>query len=284
MLKRLVKIANKLDSLGLTKEADVLDRYITKVALDFPEPDLEGLPDSPEELARMRADKAAPMVQNVTYGPGATSTRGVGPAKPEEKSTFSPTRTMSSQVTITKSDAKAREEDQRTREELRNAPGSGYLKPQVLVDSYAFSFTPTLGRSGNIAKIQQALTNCGFNAGTADGYWGKNTDMAFKDALYSFLLLSPEEAAFSKLTEVVAEILNGNKPTMPFTYEMVIDMCKKINDARARGEYIPHGIPMAQYIGSKGGGRFVQRSAPPSEADLVSTKAGEPVAGTPRKV
>lgn len=32
MFKNLVKIANKLDSLGLTKEADVLDRYIAKVA------------------------------------------------------------------------------------------------------------------------------------------------------------------------------------------------------------------------------------------------------------
>lgn len=279
MLRKIVKIANKLDSLGLTKEADVLDRYISKIALDFPEPDLEGLPDSPEELARLKADKPAAMVQNVTYGPGATSTRGVGPVKPEAKPTFSPTRTMSSQVTP----SKAAEEDEKIREELRNAPGSGFLKPQVLIDSYAFNFTPTLGRTGNIAKIQQALTNCGFNAGTADGYWGKNTDMAFKDALYAFLLLSPEDAAFSKMTEVVAEILNGNKPTMPFTYEMVIDMCKKISDARARGEYIARGIPISQYIGSKGGGRFVQKSAPPSEADLVSTKAGEPRAGTPRK-
>jgi hypothetical protein len=32
MLRQMVKIANKLDSLGLTKEADVLDRYINKMA------------------------------------------------------------------------------------------------------------------------------------------------------------------------------------------------------------------------------------------------------------
>ena len=32
MLKDLVKIANRLDSLGLTKEADIIDRYITKSA------------------------------------------------------------------------------------------------------------------------------------------------------------------------------------------------------------------------------------------------------------
>ena len=32
MLRQMVKIANKLDSLGLTKEADVLDRYIQKMA------------------------------------------------------------------------------------------------------------------------------------------------------------------------------------------------------------------------------------------------------------
>jgi hypothetical protein len=37
MFKNLVKIANKLDSLGLTKEADVLDRYIKKVAA-LPDP------------------------------------------------------------------------------------------------------------------------------------------------------------------------------------------------------------------------------------------------------
>jgi hypothetical protein len=34
MLRQMVKIANKLDSLGLTKEADVLDRYIHKMAKD----------------------------------------------------------------------------------------------------------------------------------------------------------------------------------------------------------------------------------------------------------
>lgn len=32
MLRQIVKIANKLDSLGLTKEADILDRYIQKMA------------------------------------------------------------------------------------------------------------------------------------------------------------------------------------------------------------------------------------------------------------
>jgi antitoxin component of RelBE/YafQ-DinJ toxin-antitoxin module len=32
MLKDLVKIANKLDSLGLTKEADVIDTFLNKIA------------------------------------------------------------------------------------------------------------------------------------------------------------------------------------------------------------------------------------------------------------
>lgn len=33
MLKQIVKIANKLDSLGLTKEADILDGYLSKIAI-----------------------------------------------------------------------------------------------------------------------------------------------------------------------------------------------------------------------------------------------------------
>lgn len=36
MLKELVKVANRLDSLGLTREADVLDRWINKVAAGAP--------------------------------------------------------------------------------------------------------------------------------------------------------------------------------------------------------------------------------------------------------
>ena len=35
MLKDLVKVANRLDSLGLTKEADTLDFFIQKEASDF---------------------------------------------------------------------------------------------------------------------------------------------------------------------------------------------------------------------------------------------------------
>ena len=34
MLKEIIKVANKLDSLGLTKEADILDNYISKIILD----------------------------------------------------------------------------------------------------------------------------------------------------------------------------------------------------------------------------------------------------------
>lgn len=37
MLKELVKVANRLDSLGLTKEADALDRWINKMAAGFSE-------------------------------------------------------------------------------------------------------------------------------------------------------------------------------------------------------------------------------------------------------
>lgn len=36
MLKELVKVANRLDSLGLTREADILDRWINKVAAGAP--------------------------------------------------------------------------------------------------------------------------------------------------------------------------------------------------------------------------------------------------------
>lgn len=39
MLRGIVKIANKLDSLGLTKEADMLDQFIAKIASDIDDDD-----------------------------------------------------------------------------------------------------------------------------------------------------------------------------------------------------------------------------------------------------
>ena len=57
MLRQIVKIANKLDSLGLTKEADVLDRYIQKVAQEsYQETDYGMSQDSPYDRI-MRDEK-----------------------------------------------------------------------------------------------------------------------------------------------------------------------------------------------------------------------------------
>jgi len=54
MLNRLAKIANKLDNLGLTKEADVLDKYIQKVAQQVATTGVAGAAygTSPTEIGR----------------------------------------------------------------------------------------------------------------------------------------------------------------------------------------------------------------------------------------
>jgi hypothetical protein len=43
MLKDLIKVANRLDALGLTKEADTLDRLISRAASSATDYDVEGL-------------------------------------------------------------------------------------------------------------------------------------------------------------------------------------------------------------------------------------------------
>jgi hypothetical protein len=172
-------------------------------------------------------------------------------------------------------------ESEKERQEMYQAflKGKGYRPAAEVKKQYNFNFDLTGGKTGTIAKIQAALTACGFPAGAADGFWGKNTDNAFLDALHAFLVLSPETAAMEKLSEVGANILNGEPATMPFTYDMVIYMCDYIKKARAAGETISFGRPLGKhYSGSMGGGRFEQKT-PTGEAALVSTKAGEPVAG-----
>jgi len=46
MLVKLAKIANRLDSLGLTKEADILDNFIKKIASEGDDDSIEGDDDS----------------------------------------------------------------------------------------------------------------------------------------------------------------------------------------------------------------------------------------------
>ncbi len=59
MLKELVKIANKLDALGLSKEADILDSFISKVAEDVEWGGMSKMPEmTPFEKAMDSAAKA----------------------------------------------------------------------------------------------------------------------------------------------------------------------------------------------------------------------------------
>ncbi len=67
MLKELVKIANRLDSLGLSKEADILDSYIQKLAEDV---ELGGMSkDDPyqEFLRKQRFQDVAQRAQSEKY-------------------------------------------------------------------------------------------------------------------------------------------------------------------------------------------------------------------------
>jgi hypothetical protein len=283
MLAKLAKIANRLDSLGLTKEADILDSYIQKVALDLPEVDLDSLPDSPEELAKYKAQNPEMMMASPSHS--GSGIRGVAPVSAPASSVKKPSAPVVSPSVPSAGHSAAEMESEKERQEMYQAflKGKGYRPPAEVKKQYNFNFDLTGGKTGTIAKIQAALTACGFPAGAADGFWGKNTDNAFLDALHAFLVLSPETAAMEKLSEVGANILNGEPATMPFTYDMVIYMCDYIKKARAAGETISFGRPLGKhYSGSMGGGRFEQRT-PTGEAALVSTKAGEPVAGTVRK-
>ena len=62
MLKQIVKIANKLDSLGLIKEADFLDQLIKKIASDDYENDYENLWRRQEALQGI--DKPPPVSED----------------------------------------------------------------------------------------------------------------------------------------------------------------------------------------------------------------------------
>jgi len=82
MLKKLAKVANRLDQLGLTKEADVLDRFINKLAQmeDMSESD----DDSSESSARVA--KAIENSAGMPHFENAFLTRN--PSPESEGSTF----------------------------------------------------------------------------------------------------------------------------------------------------------------------------------------------------
>jgi len=282
MLSKLAKIANRLDSLGLTKEADILDTFIRKVALDLPNTDIEGLPDSPEELAKYRAQNPELMMGSPSARPG-TGIRGVTPVPAAGSSAPKPQVNVPAAAPSGYTPAELAADKERKAMYDAFLKSRGYRKPDEVARQFGFDFVLTGGKTGVIAKIQSALTGCGFPAGAADGFWGKNTENAFLDALHAFLILAPETAIFDKLSEVGSNILVGEPPGRPFTYEMVISMCDQIKQARARGEHISLGRQMgSNYAGSMGGGRYEQRNSS-DPATLVSTRAGEPTAGTVRR-
>ena len=84
MLRSLVKIANKLDSIGLTKEADVLDREIVRLAQMDEMIDLEK--DEGPSDASSRVRKAIEASIGMPHFEGAFRTRN--PSSESEGSTF----------------------------------------------------------------------------------------------------------------------------------------------------------------------------------------------------
>lgn len=285
-LRKLASIANKLDSLGLTKEADVLDRYIRKVAeaprYNLPDADLESLPESPEEVAAMKAKSVQPMMQNQTYGEGATSMRGVT-NRPEDMvgTRYEVDNTLpafqSTQMPSTQKDIKIREQ-------LSQAL-SGNKKiytPAEIKQDFGFSFDPTMGKAGNIAKIQSGLVSCGFKPGKIDGYWGMNTDLAFREAIHAFIILAPEEATMENINEMAVAIEQGRPSALQFSLEHVLNMFEIIKRYKDRGNTVSGGRAITNYDGSKGGGLFQQKNLR-DDATLSSTRAGTPVSGTAKK-
>ena len=281
-IRKLASIANKLDSLGLTKEADVIDRYIKKVALDLPNTDIESLPDSPDEAAAYRASRPQPMMAGVTYGPDGKPMRGgLQMATPEKKEKYVATPSSIPQTPAGKPTA-AEKADAVSRKQISQQMGKGVTwKPQDLIKEYNFNFTPTMGKTGNIAQIQTALNGCGFDAGTVDGYWGGKTDAAFKDAITAFARIQPADLNYD-YAMVVNSIADGGTPTSPFSLDLVFKACDHIKKVRASGGRVPQGRSIQEYAGSKGGGQFRQMNTR-DDAKLVSTKAGDPKAGTPVK-
>jgi hypothetical protein len=80
MLKKLAKIANRLDSLGLTKEADVVDRFILKMA------QMEEVVEPEMEDASSRVSSAIEASIGMPHFEGAFRTRN--PSSESEGSTF----------------------------------------------------------------------------------------------------------------------------------------------------------------------------------------------------
>ena len=76
MLKELVKVANRLDSLGLTREADVLDRWINKVAAGAPRV-TSGFDPSKIKGINEAADSIITAMKSVVDGGSLPSMKGV---------------------------------------------------------------------------------------------------------------------------------------------------------------------------------------------------------------
>jgi hypothetical protein len=287
-LKKLASIANKLDSLGLTKEADIIDNFIKKVAeprYNLPDTNIDDLPDSPEEAQQYRAQKPAPMMGSVTYGPGGTSSiRGVTTTAPQKKEVYkaspaAPVTTPASAPTA------AQQADIKSRQEIARNLGGKVQKPQDLIQEYGFNFTPTMGLTGNVAQIQKSLNSCGYSVGKVDGYWGGKTDAAFRDLMQAVAVAgsyggAPQE--IDNLVEIAGEVHQGVRPIIPFSLALVLKACEYLKQIRASGGSVSRGRSIEEYEGSKGGGRFEQKNLK-DDATLRSTRAGEPVAGTPRK-
>ena len=106
MLRNLVKVANRLDSLGLTKEADVVDRFILKMAQmeEVVEPEMEEEVDYKTKDASSRVRDAIAATTNrdgsyMRHFLNAFITRN--PSKESEGSTFEKTQTPESLIAAT---------------------------------------------------------------------------------------------------------------------------------------------------------------------------------------
>lgn len=113
MLKSLVKIANKLDSLGLTKEADVLDREIVRLAQMDEMLDLKKEDDSSD--ASSRVGRAIEASKNIDHFKNTFRMRN--PSSESKGSTF---------------------RDEQSPESLMNADWSEYNNPDIKGDAIGF--------------------------------------------------------------------------------------------------------------------------------------------------
>jgi hypothetical protein len=114
MLKKLAQIANRLDYLGLTKEADVVDRFILKMAQmeeveDLVEPEME------DDSSKARVARAIEASENMGHFIGALRTRNQ--SSESEGSTF---------------------KEEQTAKSLKNADWKPYEHPDVKAPAVAF--------------------------------------------------------------------------------------------------------------------------------------------------